>query len=62
MDNTIGLLDVLRKIIVKRRCAINISKTDSEVMVSIKTPFRRKHFKSEDSDLIILKIRNYYQV
>jgi hypothetical protein len=61
MDEVNTILPYLWKLIEKRKCAINVSRIDNEVVVNIIERFRKYQVKAADSMSLIPKLIPYLQ-
>lgn len=61
MNNLSELLPCLWKLIEKKKCAINVSTKDNEVVVNIINRFKTHCFRDVDSDILISKLEAYLQ-
>lgn len=61
MDSITEILPILWKLVEKKKCAINVSKIDNEVVVNILGRFRKRCIKAADSVALISKINAYLQ-
>lgn len=61
MDSITEILPILWKLVEKKKCAINVSKIDNEVVVNILGRFRKHCIKAADSVALISKINAYLQ-
>jgi len=61
MDVMKEILPIVFKLVEKKKCAINVSKIDNEVVVNIIERFRTRCFKSADSQRLITNLKYYLQ-
>ena len=61
MNNLSELLPCLWKLIEKKKCAINISKINNEIVVNVIKRFKTLSFKDADSGVLISKLDAYLQ-